>query len=1160
MSISIDSYRASIGNWYFTCLLINAKLPKPGLTPIKIKTLLAFILCSHGVCIGILLILRCGDVHPNPGPSYDSKSLKICHVNIQSLYLRAEPSRNYRRKIDELESILINDHKLDIICISETWLDNIISDTKVDITGYKFRRKDRLTCRAGGAAMYITHALPHRRALELELPNIDLLWIELQLNGKRILVGTCYRPPGQSVDEVEMFMSNLNDSMELVFRSNPESIFLFGDYNDSSPIWDSDHNKSELGLRLYDFVNTNDLHQLITEPTHIDWRGTANILDLLITDSPGYILNQNQHLLPPIGSKHQIVYAELRIQYNRDKVYTREIWDYSKGDYTGLLEELHNIPWDNAYRLHQDIDDIANYWQKTFMEACKTKIPNRTIKIRPRDKPWITHEVQLSIRKRNRQYKRFKRTRLPEHESIWKHEAKTTNYLMNMAKKNHNEKTRKLLMDPATGVKKYWKIAKQVYGSKKITSIPSLMVGNSIITTSIEKAKHFTSYFAEQQTLPPLAFNHRLAPIQFLTNERLESIQTTPYQVLKILKSLDTGKANGSDGISNRLLKETSTAIARPLSDLFNKSFEMTKVPKIWKESNICPIFKKDDKSIVTNYRPISLLSCVGKVQERIVYVHLYRYLKNNNLLTWRNSGFKELDSAMNQLIYITDKVYKALESGKEVCLVFLDVSKAFDRVWHAGLLHKLRCLGIDGDLFDWLSNYLADRRIRAVINGQTSPWEKTNAGVPQGSILGPLLFLVFVNDITEYLESDIHLFADDTSLMEIIENHVASYAKLNRDLTKLTTWANKWLVTFNPSKTVFLQVSRKLNPAPKPILIMNGTKIKEVTSHKHIGLTINQTLTWSDHISQVVHKASKCIGLLQRISRDVPRQCLETLYKSMILPIMEYGDIIYDGSADLHLKRLEGIQRKAALSCTGAYRHTNHERLLEELGWPTLSARRKSHRLNVMFKIQNGLTPLYLKEACPPLTRDRTNYILRSALNITTPQQRTTCYQKSFYPQTIKEWNSLPRNQRLTTSLDSFKESQKAKAGFKNNKLFHHNSSKAAIDLTRIRLGLSGLSAQRFDYNHINDPRCLTCGARSEDPQHFFLTCPTYAHARHAFLQNVSEILHELDIEIDFNKRSFRNSLIETLLKGSEYLNHGSNVYIMLQAQNFIKESRRFP
>jgi hypothetical protein len=279
-----------------------------------------------------------------------------------------------------------------------------------------------------------------------------------------------------------------------------------------------------------------------------------------------------------------------------------------------------------------------------------------------------------------------------------------------------------------------------------------------------------------------------------------------------------------------------------------------------------------------------------------------------------------------------------------------------------------------------------------------------------------------------------------------------------------------------------------------------------------------------------------------------------------MILPVMEYGDIIYDGSAELHLKRLEDIQRRAALSCTGAYRYTNHERLLQELGWPPLSVRRKNHRLNVMFKIQNNLTPPYLKEACPPLTRDRTTYNLRSASNITTPHQRTTQYQKSFYPQTIKDWNSLPTDTRTTTSLDSFKESRKSMTGFKTNTLFHHDTSKAAIDLTRIRLGLSGLSAQRHDYNHIDDPKCLTCGSTTEDPQHYFLTCPTYSTARPSLLQNVSDILHKYDIAIDFRKRFFRLAFIDTLLKGSECLSHEDNIYILKQTQIFIRESRRFP
>jgi hypothetical protein len=556
----------------------------------------------------------------------------------------------------------------------------------------------------------------------------------------------------------------------MVINRNPESIILMGDFNDTCTAWESDHINSELKLKLYDCVNINDLHQMVHDPTHFGPTGSANILDLLITDSPGYITAL--HILPPLGSNHQVVKTEFRIQYRRDRPFTREIWNYKMGDYNGLLNDLNRAPWDVGTDTFDDINDMAIFWQGTFIDICKSKIPNRVIKIRPMDKPWFTNDVRIAIRHRNRLYKRFKRTRLTQHEEAWKHAARETNYVMSVEKMAHTEKIRQRLMDISIGEKVYWKIAKEVYGNKKIIGIPSLVVGNHTVTTSIEKAKHFNQYFVEQQTLPPLAFNQQLPPIYFLTHSRLAHVETTPDEVLNIIKGLDVGKANGPDGISNRLLKESAVSIAPSLAKLFNKSFELAKVPQIWKEANICPIFKKEDKTIVSNYRPISLLSCTGKIQERIVFKQLYKYLIDNNLLTWRNSGFRELDSAINQLLFITDKIYKALESGNEICLVFLDVFKAFDRVWHSGLLNKLRCMGIEGDLFDWIYDYLSDRKIRVVINGQKSDWLKPNAGVPQGSILGPLLFLIFISDITNEIETDIHLFADDTSLMEILENH----------------------------------------------------------------------------------------------------------------------------------------------------------------------------------------------------------------------------------------------------------------------------------------------------------------------------------------------------------------------------------------------------
>jgi hypothetical protein len=278
-----------------------------------------------------------------------------------------------------------------------------------------------------------------------------------------------------------------------------------------------------------------------------------------------------------------------------------------------------------------------------------------------------------------------------------------------------------------------------------------------------------------------------------------------------------------------------------------------------------------------------------------------------------------------------------------------------------------------------------------------------------------------------------------------------------------------------------------------------------------------------------------------------------------MIRPILEYGNIIYDGSPDTSLDRLENVQRQAALACTGAYRHTNHETLLDDLSWPPLSIRRKNHRLNVMYKIQNGLTPPYLSNACPPLTRERTNYNLRTGMNITIPPLRTTSYQKSFLPQTITDWNNLEDNIKKLPSIDSFKDKLKKSSSPKPNPLFHHDCSKAAINHTRIRLGLSGLCSHRYNYNHIHDPKCPTCDAKCEDPTHYFLTCPTYSTQRHNFLIDICEILIANDIEVDFRRRPFLTFFINTILKGSQELTLQENQRILKLPKSYILDSHRF-
>jgi hypothetical protein len=371
--------------------------------------------------------------------------------------------------------------------------------------------------------------------------------------------------------------------------------------------------------------------------------------------------------------------------------------------------------------------------------------------------------------------------------------------------------------------------------------------------------------------------------------------------------------------------------------------------------------------------------------------------------------------------------------------------------VWHRGLIHKLRENGIEGTLLAWLVNYLDGREIRAVVNGQCANWEKTNAGVPQGSILGPLLFLIFINDVVDNMESDINLFADDTSIMNIIDQMLVSYTTLNNDLRKLAVWADQWLVNYNPTKTVALHITYRREAVNHPPLFLKGLQINELPSHCHLGVTLENHFTWSSHITKIAAKGSKCVGIMRRISRDLPRTCLERLYLTMVRPILEYGGILFDGCPDTYLKKLDKVQREAALVCTGAYRHTKTENLMAELGWDSLHLRRANQKLCLMYKIQKNLAPPYLIASCPPLVGEISNYELRNAENISLPPGKKTGYSNSFMPSAIRMWNKLNPDTKGRGSLDSFKYHLKKSTCRKKVKLYSRFNGAKAINHTRM-------------------------------------------------------------------------------------------------------------
>lgn len=324
--------------------------------------------------------------------------------------------------------------------------------------------------------------------------------------------------------------------------------------------------------------------------------------------------------------------------------------------------------------------------------------------------------------------------------------------------------------------------------------------------------------------------------------------------------------------------------------------------------ANVVPIFKKGNPQLKVNYRPVSLLPCLSKICEKVVFVRLYNFLLEIGFLYKLQSGCRPGDSTVNQLLYFVHQIYCALEPGKKVRTVFLDISKAFDRVWHTGLLKKLEAIGIRNPFLQWFESYLKNRTQRVVMEGQSSEWQNIGSGVPQGSVLGPLLFLIYINDITDDLKSCPFIFADDTTLFEIVNNPGSSAEILNNDLTKISEWSDRWLVTMNPSKTRSMTFSNKKEKENHPVLSMGGCNIKEVETHTHLGLTLQGNMSWKNHILLIYEKASKRLNMLKSLKYRIHRSTLTFLYKSLIRSTMEYADIIWDNCTARDSELLESI------------------------------------------------------------------------------------------------------------------------------------------------------------------------------------------------------------------------------------------------------------
>ena len=735
-------------------------------------------------------------------------------------------------------------------------------------------------------------------------------------------------------------------------------------------------------------------------------------------------------------SDHCAVFAQLYLDQPLDTP-LRKLYlpDYQRADWPALRSTLHDIPLFEAIQDTNDIDVAWQVWRGLAWSAVLKHVPFRTLTLRPKNKLWMNSYLHRLSRRKLRLFRAAKRHQTPDAWHTYKTFRNFCNSEFARAKKLHTARQQDTLHEEINGSRTWWTKAKHL---SRITapheSIPTLKCPqtDNVAHTSSAKSELLANFFAKQCTSPtptqdsssnapyPLAEEHptfEFPPIEELT-------------VLRCLRRLSPSKSSGCTVLSNRVLREVAAEICHSLTYLYNLSIKTCTFPREWKTAIVTPIYKNRGRADnPSNYRPISLLPAVGKVLDKIQSQALCQYLMEKNIITEHQFGFLPGRSTTHQLLHVTELWLQAHSKRERVLAAFMDFQKAFDKVWHPGLLFKLGNCGLQPHAIRWLGNYLTDRKLIVSVDGTLSNPQAISAGVPQGSHLGPILFTVFINDLPSSVTTPSELYADDALLHQILtrEHPDSDTAILQESLSLAAAWATTWKGRFSPEKTTLMHIHNDHQLAELPTLLLEGKQLDLVSQHKHLGLTFQENLAWSAHLDKVISKGTQRAGLLKLMARTLAPEIITKLYLYYVRPVLEYASPVWHSAAPSSAAAaLERIQASVARTIINADWMTPKDDLLKELNWPSLRWRREITGMTLFHTLQAKKKQNYssiLNHHIPQHLYELTNRSRRKPLDVRLPHVRTSRQTKSFFFRSALLWNSLPHTLQSIESTHSFQQ-----------------------------------------------------------------------------------------------------------------------------------------
>ena len=806
-----------------------------------------------------------------------------------------------------------------------------------------------------------------------------------------------YRSPNSS-DENTCKLAKLIESCE-------KNSLIIGDFN--LPNLDIEKNTSDLkGRPVLEAAQMRCMTNVVNFPTHI--RG--NTLDLALFDADAI---SNVYNVENVGNLSNSDHAIIKIEMVTVPAFnesTQMIFDWRKGDLEGLRAHLQSTDFVGSFQDHGTCEAWTNF--RSIIEDSIQKF----IPLKPRRKKsepqWMTRFVKNLVNRKKRCWKKYTKNRTEKNFEKYKEAEKK-------CKKGVQNAKRRFERSIADNGNKRPFSAYVKSKTKSRANVGPLKVNGEVVSDNKKMAEILNDYFTSVFTKEPPGPVPK--PTVLPSHTVISDIVFDVCKVKKRLQALKPDSAPGPDRITTRFLRDYADLIAPPLTHLFNKSMQEGAVPEDWKRANVTPIFKKGVKGEPGNYRPVSLTSVPCRVMEAYIKDEIVRHLKQNKLINESQHGFMSNKSCTTNLLEFFEKVTAEVDSGNVMDIVYLDFSKAFDKVPHRRLIEKISAHSVQGSVLNWIREWLSGRTQRTVLNGETSEWQAVHSGVPQGSVLGPLAFVIFINDL-DHASRDISIlnkFADDTKCGQTICSD-SDIETLQTCLNRLTSWAETWGMAFNVKKCKVLHVGRK---NPQAVYTMNGMNLEPSVEEKDIGVKVCSSLKPSTQCREAAQRANAVLTQISRSFHYRDRKTFIKLYKQYVRPHLEFAVPAWSPWLAGDKEVLERVQERAVRMVSGLKGPTYREKL-RELDMPSLETRRLHYDLTQAYKIVQG------KDDVNPATwfelvgtaPTRATRQSQDPNNIKKKNPNTDLRKNFFSNRIVDQWNKLPSEVKKAKSVTVFK------------------------------------------------------------------------------------------------------------------------------------------